>query len=101
MMMADALKIQANRRGDMRLDSMVMRRNTSATIHSTARNLTLDLSRPPGNDVLNTVNSLNMKSAVPIVLLATNDVQAVAAHHAVIKPKKRPYFLPPASAAQT
>jgi len=42
-----------------------------------------------------------MKSAVPIVLLATKDVQAVAAHHATTKPQKRPYFLPPASAAQT
>ena len=48
MMMADALKIHANRRGDMRLDRIVMRRNTSATAHSMARNLTLVLSRPPG-----------------------------------------------------
>lgn len=49
MMSAEALKIQAKRRGERRFERMAMRRNASETIHCTARNLTFELSRlPPG-----------------------------------------------------
>lgn len=57
MMIADALKIQANLRGEIRLDAIAMIRKTSETAHCTARNLMLDGSSPPGNALLKTVNS--------------------------------------------